>query len=408
MNIPKHIFTPLLSSLLLFEGVYAAGFQLAERSTTGQGRAFSGEAAIADDASVLASNPAGMSLLDGTVFTAGFTYISPSVDVKGVSFATGAPVPASNSNTIGEALVPYLYASHRLNNDFSLGLGLYTAYGLNTDHTRKFSTIAAVDYSELTTVSISPTLSYRFNDKLSAGVSVNAIRADGRLTARDPATGLRALDLDGDDWGAGFTAGLVYEFSPRTRIGLSYHSETDLTLEGSVKLLTPAGIARGSGDLDLTLPDTIEFSAYHEFNDSWAIHGDAVWTQWSKFKELAPSTALAPLPVNEENWENTLRLSLGLTYRYNERWTFRTGIAYDEAPTPDPDHRTLRIPDADRFWVSVGATYHVNEHLSVDMAYTHIFADEVKINEPGAGNGAFVGEAEGYVNLFALGATMRF
>ena len=38
----------------------AAGFQVAETSASGLGRAFSGEAAVADNASVLARNPAAL------------------------------------------------------------------------------------------------------------------------------------------------------------------------------------------------------------------------------------------------------------------------------------------------------------------------------------------------------------
>ncbi len=41
-----------------------AAFQLAEHSAAGLGRAFSGEAAIADDASVIARNPALMAQFD--------------------------------------------------------------------------------------------------------------------------------------------------------------------------------------------------------------------------------------------------------------------------------------------------------------------------------------------------------
>ncbi|SUU82358.1 47 kDa outer membrane protein precursor [Aggregatibacter actinomycetemcomitans] len=54
----------LLSTLLLTAagGASAAAFQLAEISTSGLGRAYAGEAAIADNAAVVATNPALMSL----------------------------------------------------------------------------------------------------------------------------------------------------------------------------------------------------------------------------------------------------------------------------------------------------------------------------------------------------------
>ena len=51
------------ATLLAAGGVNAAAFQLAEVSTSGLGRAYAGEAAIADNASVVATNPALMSFI---------------------------------------------------------------------------------------------------------------------------------------------------------------------------------------------------------------------------------------------------------------------------------------------------------------------------------------------------------
>ena len=54
--------TTLATALLLVTAQSsAAGFQVSEHSASGLGRAFAGEAAVADNASVLARNPAAMS-----------------------------------------------------------------------------------------------------------------------------------------------------------------------------------------------------------------------------------------------------------------------------------------------------------------------------------------------------------
>nr|WP_254796066.1 outer membrane protein transport protein [Moritella viscosa]SHO00435.1 Putative long-chain fatty acid transport protein [Moritella viscosa] len=53
--------TTLATALLLVTAQSsAAGFQVSEHSASGLGRAFAGEAAVADNASVLARNPAAM------------------------------------------------------------------------------------------------------------------------------------------------------------------------------------------------------------------------------------------------------------------------------------------------------------------------------------------------------------
>ncbi|MGL4900681.1 MAG: outer membrane protein transport protein, partial [Shewanella sp.] len=60
----------------------AAGFQLNSQSATGIGRAFAGDAVIADNASVLSRNPAAMALFDTSAFSAGLTMADVQVDVK--------------------------------------------------------------------------------------------------------------------------------------------------------------------------------------------------------------------------------------------------------------------------------------------------------------------------------------
>ncbi|MGL5408158.1 MAG: outer membrane protein transport protein, partial [Shewanella sp.] len=68
--------------------VHAAGFQLAEYSATGLGRAFAGEAAMADNAAAQFRNPAMLTYLNGTQMTTGAILVLPNIDVEGeVNFA---------------------------------------------------------------------------------------------------------------------------------------------------------------------------------------------------------------------------------------------------------------------------------------------------------------------------------
>jgi long-chain fatty acid transport protein len=91
---------------------FGAGFQLQERSASGLGRAFSGEAAMADDASVIASNPAAMLLLtDEWSFALGASAIFPDVEVSG-TYSPPAPappgtaLPANGGNVADDAVIP--------------------------------------------------------------------------------------------------------------------------------------------------------------------------------------------------------------------------------------------------------------------------------------------------------------
>ena len=69
--------------LLAASGANAAAFQLAEVSTSGLGRAYAGEAAIADNASVVATNPALMTLFKRAEVSVGAIHVDPKIDVNG-------------------------------------------------------------------------------------------------------------------------------------------------------------------------------------------------------------------------------------------------------------------------------------------------------------------------------------
>ena len=85
----------------------AAGFQLNSQSATGLGRAFAGDAVIADNASVMARNSAAMALFDSSQFSAGINYIETDIDVTNVK--AGGTVPVDSANNSSGTPVPNIY-----------------------------------------------------------------------------------------------------------------------------------------------------------------------------------------------------------------------------------------------------------------------------------------------------------
>ena len=388
-----------------------AGFQLQERSASGLGRAFSGEAAMADDASVLASNPAGMLLLsDEWSFAVGGSGIFPEVEVRG-TYAPPAPappgtrLPANGGNVSDDAFVPFFHAVKRVNERLAIGFGSYTTFGLNSNYPLNFPARGVADLSEVKTFNLNPSLAWRIDDRWSLGLGFDALHAEGKLTATAPST-LPLLDLTGDDWGYGFNAGLLFELSPSTRFGLHYRSAIDLEIEGRAVSLVPA--FNGPATLEVELPDSLEFSAVHDIGD-WSVHGDVMWTNWSVFKQLAPRVIGAPVqpPATAENWEDSWRFALGTTWRASETWTFRAGVAYDLSPVPEAN-LTLRIPDADRLWLSAGLSWEFTPCWTLDFGYAHIFADDVPITDGNAATGVFRGTAGGSAEVVSLGISTTF
>ncbi len=378
----------------------ASGFQVLERSARGLGRAFSGEAAIADDASIISSNPTGMIMLDGTSISTGLTYADPVVNLNG-SNPLGQQADAKD--VIEEALIPYFYLSHKVDNQLALGLALYTTHGLKNSYSDDFSAKISPQSTELETITIEPALAYRINQQWSLGIGISAVYAEAKLRGRSvPPFPVPDVESTGSDWSWGYHLGVLYECSENTRFGLYYKSNVNLNLKGD-------NVVNGNqraGSLEVDLPETIEFSAYHQLNDNWAIHGDVVWTHWSRFEELNFNDP--EIPVTTENWDNSMRYAIGATYFYNDSWTFRAGISYEESPVPDAQHRTVRIPDADRYWLAVGASYQLNECYALDFGYSYITSATADIEETEIPNGLFDGESDASVHLVSVGISGSF
>jgi long-chain fatty acid transport protein len=389
---------------------HGAGFQLQERSAAGLGRAFSGEAAMADDATIIASNPAGMMLLDDEwSFALGASGISPQVEVAGFYRPPGAPAgvrrPAAAGNVGDDALIPYAYAAKRLGERWSAGFGAFTSFGLNSDYPAGFPALGIADLGEVKTVTLNPSIAWRANSRWSVGLGYQALRAEGSLTSTFP-NGVPVLDLGGNDWGHGFNAGLLFEATERTRVGLHYRSGIDLDLEGRAISGIPA--LNGPATLAVELPARAEISAVHDLGD-WSIHGDIAWTDWSVFQQLAPRITGAPVqpPVTVENWKDSWRFAAGVTWRASERWTFRGGLAYDRSPVSEAN-LTLRIPDADRFWLSAGFSWEFSPCWTLDFGYAHVFADDVFITDGSAASGTFNGKASGSADVVSVGISAGF
>src|SRR5690606_713433 len=114
-------------------------------------------------------------------------------------------------------------------------------------------------------------------------------------------------------------------------------------------------------------------------------------------------------PTSSEpyEWRDAMFYSLGGEFAMNDRLTLRAGVAFDEAPVTDA-RRTPRLPDADRTWFSLGATYALSDALEVSAAYTYITIDDPTINTHSSSGSLLVGEFEGDANLFGVSAQYKF
>ncbi|ACT13854.1 long-chain fatty acid transporter FadL [Pectobacterium aroidearum] len=381
---------------LFSANVSAAGFQLNEYSSSGLGRAFSGEGAVADNAASGSRNPATMTMFDRPSFSGGVTYINPDIDVQGKNSLAGQNTSAKN--IAPHAWVPNLHFIMPLDDQWAIGASATTNYGLATEFNDTYAAGSIGGKTDLLTSNLNLSAAYRLNQHFSFGLGVNAVYADAKIERRAgelAAGGLQPsselVHMEGKEWGYGWNAGILYEVDENNRFGFTYRSKVKIDFDGDYHSAKPSiapGLPVGTsgatipGKLTLNLPEMWEASAYHRVAPKWAVHYSLAYTSWSQFQELkATGNNGQTLFHKDESFRDAYRIALGTTYYHDDNWTFRGGIAFDDSPVP-ADKRSISIPDQDRFWLSAGTTYAFNKDASVDVGVSYMHGKQVDISEP--------------------------
>ncbi|PVZ85532.1 long-chain fatty acid transporter FadL [Serratia sp. S1B] len=423
---------------MISSNVYAAGFQLNEFSAVGLGRAYSGEGAVADTAASASRNPATMMMFDRPAISGGMVFINPDVNITGRS-PSGQSLDAKN--IAPTAWVPDLHYIQPLNDQWAVGGSVTSNFGLATEYSDTYPAGSVGGTTDLTTLNINLSAAYRLNQHFSFGLGFDAVYAKAKIdrhagdlplliagsgqlppalagqVAQIPAN-TQISHLEGDKWGYGWNAGILYQVDDNNRFGFTYRSEVKIDFEGDYSsqlpsaynsLLHQIGLPTGTngntipGYLTLNLPEMWEISAYHKVAPQWAVHYNMTYTSWSQFQELkATGSDGNTLFYKHEGFRDAYRMALGTTYFYDDNWTFRTGIAFDQSPVP-AQNRSISIPDQNRTWLSAGTTYAFNKNASVDVGVSYMHGQKVSIHE-----GPYKFESEGTAWLYGAGVNYRF
>lgn len=410
---------------------HAGAFQLNESSAAGLGNAFAGGAAVAQDASTLWSNVAGLSRMRDSQVVVALHLVQPSMKFRNAgSFAAlGQTLGGDGGDAGGLSPVPNLYLAKPLDGGMVLGLGITAPWGLVTEYDDGWAGRFQALTSSIRTVNLNPGLSWRASDAVSLGLGLNAQRISAEFTnqvdytaallsaaARNGiAPGTPAFNaiaaatagleshtrVKGSDNATGWNAGALWELDKRTRFGAQYRSPIRYRIEGTARFANPAVppappviglLATGVNTAALfdtrvssrvKIPAIVNLSYFAGIDDRWDVMADAQWTQWSSIRDLtftrADGTVLQSTP---ENFRNTWKLAFGANYHYSPQWMFRGGVAFDQSPVRTA-FRTPRLPDADRTWLAAGAQYTANPRCTVDLGAAYIRVRKAAINASG-------------------------
>lgn len=398
----------------------AASFQIQEQNAKDLGTAYAGAGSLAEDASTNFYNPAALTEVTGYNAALSAVAIKPSfkLDVTSARDTAAIPVPGvpGTVKSSGTPVVPGFHASAQYNDCFTFGLSVVSPYGLKTSYANNSIVRYSATKTKLQTINITPSVAYKVNDELSLGLGVDFMQSKLWL---DAVGGIAALAPDanvniyGKDNSMSFRLGVFYKLSDKTQMGLTYHHQHSLHVKGDINAplqgaLAAAAATGRQAKADARLPASIRYSVTHKYDDKWTMLGDLQWTKWSVLRRVTvsyTSNANAPLTQNLDLfYKNAWRLALGAHYKHDDMWTFKGGLSYDMAPT-NKEYRSVRIPDSNRVWASLGARAKLNEAFTLDAGYSHIFFKKVNVKSSQALGTQVLGKSKPSANLVGVQLT---
>lgn len=438
--------------LMVTQVSQAGGFSLyTEASPAAIGNFAAGIAAEGADASIGWYNPAGLVLLEKQELLIGGVGVFPSQSLNGTSTFSTPPLPPYVQTINGlqgkkDAVVPSIHYAYPIGPNAVLGLSIVSPFGLATNWGTTSPVRYASTYNELHTVDVSPEIGGKFSENFSFGLGIDMQWAKVKinrvlgspavlqfLNSFNPAITATTFDSvsanQGDSYGVGYHLGaLGMSKDKHTRIGLNYQSSIthrfmgDSNLKGRLAdpLVDSADAVFWNNGLtsnDITFPYITTLSMYQDVNERLALLGSVVYSGWSSFKTIQLNGVAAysveldqQVLLNSsspENYHDAWRFALGGNYRLTDQWLFRVGGGYDQTPTNNID-RNVRLPDSNRWALSLGAHYQPWTSVGVDVGYTYLFGGTSYINNtiPIGASSSYLVDVSGDVHaqLFGLQA----
>lgn len=421
------VFSTATFAVLATGTAQAGGLLLYEIGTADVGLASAGYTARAQDAATVFTNPAGMTRLEGNQLTLGaqalYGRANFGVDQSGSSPALGT---SGGGNAIGWFPGGGLFYSHSISPDLKVGMALTGNFGLSIKYDNNWAGRYRTQESTLIGISFVPAVAYRVNEKLSLGASINAMRGSfkTKVGVNNIIGSDGQLQLDDNVWGVGANLGLLYEFDPGTRVGLTYNSQIKLDFAAQPKwsgvgrglsaVLRATGLQSANVDLGMTVPQGVNAGLYHEINPQWALLGSVGWQQWSKFGEVDVGIdSNNPISVTaNRNYKDTWHVAAGAQFRASERYMFMGGIAYD-SEFQDSNNIPPAIPANAAWRFGFGGQVTESKAFNWGWSLEYLYAGDLNTKLSGrpvviGGRGNLAGSYEQPAGILFLAANLNY
>ena len=378
----------------------AGGLLLYEFGTAEPGLAAAGYAARAQDASTAFTNPAGMTLLEGTQALAGGQLMWLN---NRFSIGDGTS-PALGGDTGGRALgangfVPGAgaFLTHGISPDLKLGFSIAGNFGSVIDYDDQWVGRYRVQQATLLGIQFVPSVAYRVTDRLSVGAGVNAVygvfKQQVAINNLLPSAADGRLEVDDKSWGFGANLGLLYEVDPGTRVGLTWASQVDLDFRapaqfsglgpGLSALLASRGLLDAQLSIGTRIPQQVMASAFSQIDERWAVLGNVGWQQWSKFGQVAigiDNTANPVALTTSIPFKDTWHVAAGAQYRLSDPWRLNFGVAYDSG-FQDGGSVSPLVPVNAAWRFGVGGEQQISRSVKWGIAGELLYGGPLAVNQ---------------------------
>jgi long-chain fatty acid transport protein len=222
----------LCAGLLVASCAHASALYFYETGTEDTALAGAGQAARAQDASTIMTNPAGMTRLPDHMVTGGLQVMDGSIDYHLKNDAQKSP--GDVMKTVPNASAFY---SQKVTDKLYAGIGLYGNYGLGIDY-GNWAGDRLIKKSTMAAMTLSPSIAYKLNDRLSIGASANINYGFLSLTRNVNDDDRQQHDRD---WAMSYRLGVLMQLTDQTRVGIAWNSQTDYGFDINGKARLPNG-----------------------------------------------------------------------------------------------------------------------------------------------------------------------
>jgi len=361
----------------------ASALYFYEIGTEDTALAGAGQAARAQDASTIVTNPAGMTRLPDHMFTGGLQAMDGDVSYT-LEDETGRKSPGDIMRFFPNASAFY---AQKVNDDLYAGIGLYGNYGLGIDF-GNWSGDRLIKKSTMVAMTLSPSLAYKLSDRVSVGGSVNVNYGFLSLTRNVDGNDDKEKD---HDWAMSYRLGLLMELTDQTRAGIAWTSKTEYDFDIDGKARFP-NLPNVEYDLPISAqvraPQQIMLSLVHDINKQWSVMGDLGWQDWSQFG--APQITVVGQEVDKSSrLKDSWHTALGVQFRPTEQWRLNAGVAFDSTVYNSQSDVALTLPTGDEWRFATGAQYQITPQSNIGAAVSYLHMQSSHVQSPSIYQGSY-------------------